>query len=734
MLRYVNNGPSDQTVLLAVGANGPVSGALFQLSVSIGEPLQNQSCVSARPLTDGLVLRNQDLSEGTVNPNPALRGSGAPSLFYKATLLEGQTLEVTLQGQIDPRFGQSPFQMIISDGCQSFNCQPLGHRPAAESQTNPGPGTRDVIIEVTTFIGLQARSPAVRSHRQAVAAARAGAGGAGGGPADHRGGRHRQLHRGAGGAAAAAGGDRRCAAAIPSEGRISPAALKFDGSNWGQPQVVTVTGVDDSERDGNQSYTVVVEKASSGDSRYAGIDGDDVQLINRDDEPGFALDQTRPAVTSESGGTATIPVTLNRAPTATVRLPISSSDPGEGQVQTAELVFEPTNWNQPQVIRVVGVDDTEMDGNQTYQLRLGPATSADPAYEGIDPPDLTGDQHRQRIPAGGGPADQRQAGVPVRPPADRRRSGRPAVRGHAVCGSERRGRIGPDGRRRRARHPAARPSSSLPSRDGGAADLRPGQLGGPAAFVATSADGGRTFGIPVNTGWQLSQMRIAGTTTENAVLAMLGPVGAMVLRTTDAGATWQPPSMLGSGFGNLRLAASGQTVVVTFDGDNGPAVWVSSDGGRTFNRRFVTDLPSTMAVACRRRQRRHHPGGLRRPPAGPAQHRRRRQLRAERPRRRRTSPARTRVAVGSRSLFSADKDGSVTVLPLDNLSAGARGRRAGLQLGLPLGAGGRRRRQPGGDGEQPHGGPAAPAGPPPSPASPCPSSSPRRKTCRPASP
>ena len=50
----------------------------------------------------------------------------------------------------------------------------------------------------------------------------------------------------------------------------------------------------DSERDGSHSYTVVVEKASSGDSRYAGVDGDDVQLVNRDDEPGFAFDQTRP--------------------------------------------------------------------------------------------------------------------------------------------------------------------------------------------------------------------------------------------------------------------------------------------------------------------------------------------------------------------------------------------------------------------------------------------------------
>jgi photosystem II stability/assembly factor-like uncharacterized protein len=177
-------------------------------------------------------------------------------------------------------------------------------------------------------------------------------------------------------------------------------------------------------------------------------------------------------------------------------------------------------------------------------------------------------------------------------------------------------------------------------------------------------------------------MRIAGTTTENAVLAMLGPVGAMVLRTTDAGATWQPPSMLGSGFGNLRLAASGPTVAVTFDGDNGPAVWVSGDGGRTFNRRFVTDLPSTMAVHVdtvsgaitlvgfngRLQVRRSTDGGASFGPATSTQA---------------NFSGEDSVAVGSRSLFSADKGGGVTVMPLDNLSAGREVAGLGFSSGFP---------------------------------------------------
>jgi hypothetical protein len=112
VLRYVNNGPSDQTVLLAVGPNGPVSGGVFRLLVSIGEPVLNQTCASARVLTDGLMLRNQDLSEGAVNTSQRCMSTGAPSLFYKATLLQGQTLEVDLKGQPDPRFGVAPLLMI----------------------------------------------------------------------------------------------------------------------------------------------------------------------------------------------------------------------------------------------------------------------------------------------------------------------------------------------------------------------------------------------------------------------------------------------------------------------------------------------------------------------------------------------------------------------------------------------------------------------------------------------
>ncbi len=94
-------------------------------------------------------------------------------------------------------------------------------------------------------------------------------------------------------------------------------------------------------------------------------------------------------VTSEAGTTATFRVFLNRAPTATVHLPVSSSDETEGKVSSSELVFQPGSWREPQTITVLGLDDDATDGSQPYRVVLGAASSDDGQYQGIDPADLS---------------------------------------------------------------------------------------------------------------------------------------------------------------------------------------------------------------------------------------------------------------------------------------------------------------------------------------------------------
>lgn len=104
---------------------------------------------------------------------------------------------------------------------------------------------------------------------------------------------------------------------------------------------------------------------------------------------GITVAPTIGLVTTEAGGTATFTVVLDRYPAADVSLTLSSSDPTEGLVAPAGLTFTQANWNRPQTITVTGLDDGLVDGDQAYTIVTGLATSTDPAYDGIDPPDVS---------------------------------------------------------------------------------------------------------------------------------------------------------------------------------------------------------------------------------------------------------------------------------------------------------------------------------------------------------
>lgn len=89
--------------------------------------------------------------------------------------------------------------------------------------------------------------------------------------------------------------------------------------------------------------------------------------------------------TTEWGGTASVAVTLSRAPTSAVEVDVSSSDPTEGTPSPSLLVFTPTNWSSAQRVDVTGQDDPFVDGDQNYAIVLAPARGLDVAYNGLDP-------------------------------------------------------------------------------------------------------------------------------------------------------------------------------------------------------------------------------------------------------------------------------------------------------------------------------------------------------------
>lgn len=103
---------------------------------------------------------------------------------------------------------------------------------------------------------------------------------------------------------------------------------------------------------------------------------------------GITVTPTQELVTTEAGGTATFAVVLDRYPTADVTLTLASSNSAEGTVAPASLTFTQADWNRPRTVVVTGMDDGVADGDQVYAIVTGPASSADPAYDGIDPPDV----------------------------------------------------------------------------------------------------------------------------------------------------------------------------------------------------------------------------------------------------------------------------------------------------------------------------------------------------------
>ncbi len=120
--------------------------------------------------------------------------------------------------------------------------------------------------------------------------------------------------------------------------------------------------------------------------------------------PGFTVTPTNGLNTSENGTSDHFTVVLDSPPTADVTINVASSNPNEGVASPSSLTFTSTNWNSPQTVTVTGVDDAIVDGPIAYTIVLSPAVSADSAYNGLDPADVSAVN-----------ADNDQAGITINP-------------------------------------------------------------------------------------------------------------------------------------------------------------------------------------------------------------------------------------------------------------------------------------------------------------------------------
>jgi hypothetical protein len=186
----------------------------------------------------------------------------------------------------------------------------------------------------------------------------------------------------------------------PTEGTVAPGSLTFTAENWNQPVVVTVTGVDDTEADGDRQFAIVFASSVSADANYNGRRPSAVLIKNVDDEtvssaqpgrlsPRVIVSSAGKLRTTEDGGNVTFTVKLSKLPSADVRIRLSTSNATEGRVSARQLVFTPQNGDQPQSVTVTGRDDGDADGDVGYSVILGSPASDDPEFNGLDKIEIT---------------------------------------------------------------------------------------------------------------------------------------------------------------------------------------------------------------------------------------------------------------------------------------------------------------------------------------------------------
>jgi hypothetical protein len=154
---------------------------------------------------------------------------------------------------------------------------------------------------------------------------------------------------------------------------LSPTSLTFTPANYGTPQPVTVSAVNDTT---TEPYTEVAITAATDVAQPAGYaslsatasatvyDNDD--LNNGGD---ISIVQTNLATRVLEGSmTDTIEVVLRRAPTATVTLTPSFSVGSQVNLSVSNLTFTTANWFVPQTVTITAVDDATVEGAHATTL------------------------------------------------------------------------------------------------------------------------------------------------------------------------------------------------------------------------------------------------------------------------------------------------------------------------------------------------------------------------------
>lgn len=172
--------------------------------------------------------------------------------------------------------------------------------------------------------------------------------------------------------------------------------LIFTPENWSTAQVVTVEGVDDLVADGNKTFDIVVNvdaDATFDTTGFKSLEADDVadvEVTVIDDDVAGVTVTPKTIIFSESGS-GSFTARLNTEPSGDVVIVVEAAEAGEVTVDKGTLIFTPEAWSTVQTVEVLGVDDWEAEGNQTFDIVVdvdADATLDTTGYKSLAPDDV----------------------------------------------------------------------------------------------------------------------------------------------------------------------------------------------------------------------------------------------------------------------------------------------------------------------------------------------------------
>lgn len=174
---------------------------------------------------------------------------------------------------------------------------------------------------------------------------------------------------------------------VRPDGQVAatPTTLTFTPADWDQERSVAVSAIDDALPETDPHVGTVTHDSDSSDPAYgAGVLAiDEVTFqVADDDTPGIAISPTGGHVVAEGGATSSYEVVLRSRPSADVVLAPRSD---QLRWSVPQLTFSPANWNEPQVVTLVAIDDrVDEPSPHPGSLRMS-VTSDDAGYSALVP-------------------------------------------------------------------------------------------------------------------------------------------------------------------------------------------------------------------------------------------------------------------------------------------------------------------------------------------------------------